>query len=246
MRLCFRLAVLFAILPATMPAWADDTPVRHRVLLLGQKPDSHPATTHEYMAGVRLLGLLLERSSGIQTVVAQADSPWEAGPEMLDGADAAIVFLSEGAKWVTEDANRLAAFQRLAKRGGGLTCLHWGMGTRESKPIAEFTSLFGACHGGPDRKYKFATLAVKPMETHPVTAGITPFEVRDEFYYALKQPAPTPHCSKLRSTGLTRRSRGPANGQIAAARLASADFTTTKTGSCRSIAGWSCRESSGH
>ena len=190
MRMRFRLAVLFAILPAGIPARADDAPVRHRVLLLGQKPDSHPATTHEYMAGVRLLGLLLERSPGIQTVVAQADSPWEAGPEMLDGADAAVVFLSEGAKWVTDDADRLAAFQRLAKRGGGLTCLHWGMGTRESKPITDFAALFGACHGGADRKYKFATFTVKPMEAHVVTTGVTPFEVRDEFYYALKQPVP--------------------------------------------------------
>jgi type 1 glutamine amidotransferase len=190
MRLCFRLALFFAVLPATILVWADDAPVRHRVLLLGQKPDSHPATTHEYMAGVRLLGLLLERSPGIQAVVAQADSTWDAGPEMLDGADAAIVYLSEGAKWVTEDANRLAAFQRLAKRGGGLTCLHWGMGTREPGPITDFTALFGACHGGPDRKYKFATFTVKPIETHPVTAGITPFEVRDEFYYALKEPNP--------------------------------------------------------
>jgi type 1 glutamine amidotransferase len=159
-------------------------------LLLGQKADSHPATTHEYMAGVRLLGLLLERSPGIQTVVSQADSPWKDGPEMLDGADAAIVFLSEGAKWVTEDADRLAAFQRLAKRGGGLTCLHWGMGTRQPEPIADFTALFGACHGGADRKYEFASFAVKPMDGHPVTVGITPIEVRDEFYYSLKQPAP--------------------------------------------------------
>jgi type 1 glutamine amidotransferase len=190
MRLSFRLAVLFAVLPATISGWAADAPVRRRVLLLGQKADSHPATTHEYMSGVRLLGLLLERSPGIQTVIVQADSPWTDGPELLDGTDAAILFLSEGAKWVTEDVSRLAAFQRLAKRGGGLTCLHWGMGTREPAPIADFTALFGGCHGGQDRKYKFASFSVKPMETHPVTTGITPFEVRDEFYYALKQPAP--------------------------------------------------------
>lgn len=190
MRLYFRLALFFAVLPTAISVSADEAPVRHRVLLLGQKPDSHPATTHEYMAGVRLMGLLLERSPGVQAVVVQADSPWEAGPELLDGADAAIVFLSEGAKWVTEAPNRLAAFQRLAKRGGGLTCLHWGMGTRESKPIVDYVSLFGACHGGVDRKYKFATFTVKPMETHPVTNGLHPFEVRDEFYYALKQPTP--------------------------------------------------------
>lgn len=171
-----------------------------RVLLLGQKPDSHPATTHEYMAGVKLLASLLSRTDGIQTIVVQADSPWVEGPELLDGADGAVVFLTEGARWVTDDALRLAAFQRLAKRGGGLTCLHWGMGTREPGPIAEFTSLFGGCHGGADRKYKIATLPVKPAEhAHPVLHGIGPFDVRDEFYYALKRPVPT---AKARVTPL--------------------------------------------
>ncbi len=164
--------------------------VRQRVLLLGQKPDGHPAATHEYMAGVQLLARLLSRTPGVQTIVVQADSPWKDGPELLDGADAAVVFLSEGAKWVTEEPQRLAAFQRLAKRGGGLSCLHWGMGTREAGPIAEFTALFGGCHGGPDRKYTVVSVTAKPAANrHPILSGIAPFEVRDEFYHALKRPA---------------------------------------------------------
>jgi type 1 glutamine amidotransferase len=164
--------------------------VRHRVLLLGQKPDGHPAATHEYMAGVQLLARMLSRTPGVQAIVVPADSPWKEGPELLDGADAAVVFLSEGARWVTEEPQRLAAFQRLAKRGGGLACLHWGMGTREAAPIADFTSLFGGCHGGPDRKYKVVSVTATPApQRHSILSGIVPFEVRDEFYYALKRPA---------------------------------------------------------
>jgi len=186
---------LFVALTTMNELRADDAPdVKNRpqrIVLLGQKPDGHPATTHEYMAGVKLLADLLSRTDRLQTIVVQADSPWKDGPEILDGADGAILFLAEGARWVTEDAQRLAAFQRLAKRGGGLTCLHWGMGTREAPPIADFTALFGACHGGPDRKYRVATLVAKPADgQHPVLAGIKPFEAHDEFYYSLKEPAP--------------------------------------------------------
>lgn len=168
----------------------DKPPARpQRVLLLGQKPDGHPATTHEYMAGLTLFAKLLSRTPGIQTVLVQADSPWKDGPELLDGVDGVVVYLSEGARWVTEDGDRLAAFQRIAKRGAGLACLHWGMGTREAAPIADYTALFGACHGGPDRKYKVVTLTVRPANTgHPILAGLAPVEVHDEFYYALKQP----------------------------------------------------------
>ncbi len=191
-----RLAILISILAfpavAVCQEPASATMPRHqRILLLGQKPDAHPAATHEYMAGVRLLAQLLAKTPTVQTIVVQADSPWKDGPELLDGADAVVVFLTEGARWVSEDADRLAAFQRLAKRGGGLSCLHWGMGTRDPEPIAEFTSLFGGCHGGPDRKYKIAAVTAQPADNrHPILKGILPFEVRDEFYYALKKPTP--------------------------------------------------------
>ncbi len=169
-----------------------------RVLLLGQKPDSHPANSHEYMAGVRLMAKLLQNRGGLQTVVVQADNPWRDGPELLDGADGAVVFLTEGAKWVSEDADRLAAFQRLAKRGGGLSVLHWGMGTREAAPVANFVSLFGCCHGGPDRKYKVLTTTITPtLDGHPILSGIKPVQVHDEFYYSLKQPEQAEKCVPL-------------------------------------------------
>jgi hypothetical protein len=107
---------------------------------------------------------------------------------LLDGADAAVVFLSEGARWLSQNEARLAAFQRLAERGGGLVVLHWGMGCREAEPIGNFVELFGACHGGPDRKHKVLTTTLQPAaEGHPILAGIEPLDIRDEFYYQLKR-----------------------------------------------------------
>jgi type 1 glutamine amidotransferase len=159
-----------------------------RVLLLGQSPDDHAFGTHEYMAGVHILAQLLHAEQNLQTIIVKADHPWTAGPELLDGADAAVVFLSEGAKWLSQDEARLAAFRRLAERGGGLVVLHWGMGTREAEPIGNFVELFGACHGGPDRKHKVLTTTLKPAaEGHPILAGIEALDIRDEFYYQLKR-----------------------------------------------------------
>ena len=159
-----------------------------RVLLLGQSPDDHAFGTHEYMAGVHILARLLHHEKSLQTIIVRADDPWTEGPELLDGADAAVVFLSEGAKWLSQDQARLAAFRRLAERGGGLVVLHWGMGTREPEPIGNFVELFGACHGGPDRKHKVLTTTLSPAaEGHPILAGIEPLDIRDEFYYQLKR-----------------------------------------------------------
>lgn len=172
------------------PARSDkENPSAKRVLLLGQQPDGHPWSTHEYMAGVNIMAACLQEVPGLQTIVVKADEPWTAGPELLDGADAAVVFLSEGGKWLGSDARRLAAFQRLAKRGGGLVCLHWGMGCREAKYIGEYVALFGGCHGGPDRKYKVVKTKLQLANPeHPVLRGIRPIELREEFYYRLKFP----------------------------------------------------------
>ena len=101
------------------------------------------------------------------------------------------LFVSEGAKWISEEPRRLAAFQRLAARGGGLAGLHWGIGTRQAKNIDAYLSLLGGCHGGPDRKYTVVTARVQPATPgHPVLRGLTPFSIRDEFYYRLKFALP--------------------------------------------------------
>ena len=72
---------------------------------------------------------------GVEVTVVKAEGPWKDGPELVGRSDGVVLFLTEGAKWLSDDAKRLAAFRELAKRGGGLVCLHWGMGTREAGPI---------------------------------------------------------------------------------------------------------------
>ncbi len=183
-----RLVVLLLLLPGVLTA-GDKSKTRKpaRLLLLWHSPDGHPRSTHEYQAGMRIIAGQLQRHHGVQALLVHANDPWRKGPELLDGADAAALFVSEGAKWVSGDPKRLAAFQRLAARGGGLVGLHWGIGTRSAEPIPAFLALLGGCHGGPDRKYTVVTARTKPTRSrHPVLNGISPFEVKDEFYYRLK------------------------------------------------------------
>jgi len=169
-----------------------------RILLIGQSPDGHPRATHEYIPAARLLAECLNRIEQTQTLIVNADEPWKEGPELLDGADAAVVFVSEGAKWLRNDRSRLAAFQALAKRRGGLVCLHWGMGTKKAKNIADFVALFGGCHGGPDRKYKVVDVTTRIVSPgHPIVNGVGPLKIRDEFYYTLKFAKPQQSISPL-------------------------------------------------
>lgn len=158
-----------------------------QLLLLAQGPDGHPVSTHEYVAGQQVLAKLLRDVPQLKITIVQADGEWRDGPTILDKADHCVLFVSEGAKWVNADPARREAFRRLAARKGGLSVLHWGMGTRESTNIDPFVQLFGACHGGPDRKYKVLETKCTPAGDHPAIKGIEPFQLKDEFYYSLKR-----------------------------------------------------------
>jgi hypothetical protein len=186
MRCCTVALIVGGLLAAVAaPLGAQEAVRARKLLLLSQGPDGHPAGTHEYASGLEIVARQLADYPQLTVRLVRADNPWSEGPDLLGGADGVVLFLSEGAKWVDGDAARRAAFQQLAARRGGLSVLHWAMGCREAQPIDTFVSLFGGCHGGPDRKYQVltTTLSVAP---HAATTGLSDFKIRDEFYYRLK------------------------------------------------------------
>ena len=169
---------------------------KQRVLLIGQTRDNHPVTTHEFMAGLRVLQRCLEPVENLEVQIAQADEPWADGPQRIKEADAIVLYVSEGAKWLAADPRRQDAVVQLAARGGGLVALHWGIGCKDQQYVAAFTGLFGACHGGPDRRYQVLDTRLTPARPHPITNGLGELDVHDEFYYRLN-PRPA-HRSRSR------------------------------------------------
>lgn len=163
-------------------------PSTKRLLLVSQGPDGHPPGTHEYVGGQKLLAEALAKVPGLEVSTSSADGAWAEGPELLAKCDGVVLFLSEGGKWMNADPRRKEALVRLAERGGGITGLHWAIGTKEAENIDVVVKLLGACHGGPDRKYKvFGTGVAVAAKNHPATAGLKDFRVFDEFYYQLKR-----------------------------------------------------------
>src|SRR4051812_21378737 len=87
------LMVLFLSGASVFPA--DSTP--KRLLIVGQGTDGHPATTHEFMAGTRVLAELLKPYKEIQATVVKADEPWTGGPKLIDEADGIVMLVTQGA-----------------------------------------------------------------------------------------------------------------------------------------------------
>jgi len=176
----FVLAVVLLPLP---PARAQSP--RH-VLLLGVKRD-HPPGRHEYMAGLRVLAKCLADVPAIKAEVVAADEPWPDGPELLGKADAVVLYLGQGAKWMQAAPQRTAALCELARRGGGIVALHSGIMSKDAKDIALFRDLVGGCHGGPDRRYVVMDGDLRVVDSnHPIAQGVDNLRIHDEFYFKLK------------------------------------------------------------
>lgn len=181
----FFLALILLLCCACAANAAD----KKQLLLIGQKRDNHPPTTHEFMAGLRVLEKCLAPAKDVEVRTLEVAEPWPEGPDLIRAADGLVLYVSEGAKWMSADPRRKQAIEQLASRGGGLTALHWGIGCRDAEFVPAFTQLFGACHGGPDRRYQVLETRLSPVGDHPVLRGLQPITVHDEFYYKLKCPA---------------------------------------------------------
>jgi hypothetical protein len=156
-----------------------------RVLLLGQKRD-HPAASHEYYSGLRVLEKCLTGVPGLEMQIVVADEPCPDVPAMIDKADGIVLFLGEGGRWMQRDAKRLAAVDRLAARGGAIVGLHWGIGAKDDKYVKRHVELMGGMHGGSDRKYVVTKADVKIVGEHPILQGVGDMHLDDEYYYSLK------------------------------------------------------------
>ena len=181
----FLLAAAFLV-GVSPVSWvrAEEKPIR--LLIVGQKPDGHPPTTHEFMAGAQVLATLLKPYPQIQTTVVDATDPWPEGPGLIDGSDAIAMLVSEGARWMQIDLQRHAALRRLAARGGAICALHWSVGAKEAKYIQGQLELLGGTRGGEQRKYQKLDVTLhRPTPSHPIMNGLADFKAYDEFYYSL-------------------------------------------------------------
>ncbi len=122
---------------------------KKKLLLLAQGPDGHPAQTHEYVAGLTILQKLLEKTPTWTVTLCAPMNRGAKAPTFWPRRTALSCILSEVRKWSQQNPKRAAALAALAKRGGGISVLHWAMGTKDAKNIEPFLQLAGGCHGGP-------------------------------------------------------------------------------------------------
>lgn len=189
LRLNLFRAVAVASFLATPPAAAtamqvaDDEAAETRKVVFVAGERSHGHGAHEHHAGLLLLSRLLnENHAGLETVV--YENGWPSEPTAFDDADAIVIFADGGRNHPA--LPHLEALGRLMDRGVGLVLLHYAVevpvdnGGRE---LLDWVGGYFETHWSVNPHWTMQSLE---FPDHPITRGVTPYEIDDEWYYHMR------------------------------------------------------------
>ncbi|WP_417740342.1 ThuA domain-containing protein [Rosistilla oblonga] len=182
-----RLSALFLIAAVTTVAVADD----HRLVLVAGKP-SHPPRLHEFNAGVQLLAKCLQDVPGLQTDVVL--NGWPEDESILEQADAIVFYMDGGARHevVQEEGRRLKMIGRLAAKGVGLGFMHYGVEILADQASGEFKRWIGGHYENMFSCNPIWEPQFGDLPKHPITRGVKPFAIQDEWYFNMRFIADIP------------------------------------------------------
>ena len=176
------LSLLVFAAPA-MPVWSLTPDGKRKLVLIAGQP-SHPPLMHEFRAGTLLLQKALAATPGL--VVELGEMGWVKDEAVFKDADAVVIYADGGPGNPAVQGNHAETLQALAARGCGLGFMHYGVEVLADKGGTEFLKWIGghyenAFSCNPIWEPKFDSLPV-----HPVTRGVSPFTIKDEWYFNMR------------------------------------------------------------
>jgi type 1 glutamine amidotransferase len=152
-------------------------------------PPSHGPGEHEHRAGCLLLSKCINQVPGMTSVV--YSNGWPRQADAFDGAAAIIIYSDGGGGHPAINPEHLKVLQGLMDKGVGLGCIHYAVEVPKDQGGPEFLKWIGGYFEtfwsvNPTWQAHFKTLP-----DHPITRGVSPFTIRDEWYYHMRFPEDT-------------------------------------------------------
>lgn len=155
---------------------------RKKIVLIPGK-DSHGVGEHEHLGGCILLAKLLnENVSGVNAVV--TEQGWPKDTNVLNDADAIVMYSDGGDGHMV--IPHMAHIDRLMKKGTGLVNLHYAVEIPKGEGGDYFLKWIGGYFETNWSVNPFWTAQFDSLPNHPITNGVKPFSVRDEWYYHMR------------------------------------------------------------
>lgn len=146
---------------------------------------SHGFGNHEHNAGNILLGERLKEHYGDKVLTAYYKDGWPADPTAMHNADAIIMFCTGGkSHFVRPHLRQVEYFQQ---RGMGVGCVHYGVeilkGEQGGDAFLDWIGGYFEAHWSVNPHW---TPKFNEFPEHPVSEGVKPFEINDEWYYHMR------------------------------------------------------------
>jgi type 1 glutamine amidotransferase len=154
-----------------------------RIVMIAGKP-SHWAGEHEHRAGLLLLQKCLAGFPGVQVEV--YTNGWPPSSEVLKGAATIVIYSDGGAGHPALQEDHLTRLEEAMKRGTGLVCLHYAVEPTRECGQKEFLDWIGGCFEIHRSVNPHWTAEFKKFPEHPITRGLKPFSMKDEWYFNMR------------------------------------------------------------
>ncbi|MDQ6632140.1 MAG: ThuA domain-containing protein [Verrucomicrobiota bacterium] len=167
--------------------WSVSAADKKIVLVAG--PPSHGPGAHEHNAGVQLLKKCLDGVPGIKTEIQL--NGWPEDEKIFDGADALVLYMDGGPSHPLLQEDRLQKMGERMNKGVGLACLHYATEPTIAKGEKEFLEWIGGAFEINWSVNPHWDADFKTLPKHPITRGVKPFKINDEWYFHLRFPEGT-------------------------------------------------------
>ncbi len=175
-----KLLLIPLFLATTLAVSAADKKI---VFIAG--PASHGPREHEHRAGCLLLQTCLADVKGVTTVVYSNGWP-ENATAAFEGASAIMIYADGGGRHPFLKPERLQLLGDLMKKGVGLACLHYAVEPTKENGQKEFLDWIGGAFEINWSVNPHWDADFKTLPKHPITKGVNPFKIRDEWYFHMR------------------------------------------------------------
>jgi putative membrane-bound dehydrogenase-like protein len=150
---------------------------------------SHGYFAHEHNAGSLLLADRInaaQKEHGLPVIATVYTDGWPQDPTALDNADTLVAYCDGGGRHFFND--RLEEIDHLVnERGLGIVCIHYAVEPPANEEVYPyFLNWLGGyfeIHWSVNPHWD---AEFKELPEHPITVGVQPFTIRDEWYYHMR------------------------------------------------------------
>lgn len=172
---------------AAAPTLADDQQAadeKAKIVLIAGRP-SHGPGDHEFNAGCKLLAKCFNESCpGVEAVVVTGG--WPEDESVFEDAKTVVFFMDGGGGHPMIREGRMATMRQLMSQDVGLVCLHYAVEFPKGEVGDQILDWLGGYYETGYSTNPHWTADIRSLPDHPITRGVEPFSIRDEWYFNIR------------------------------------------------------------